>query len=163
DDSGNIFIADTENSLIREVVASTGIIETVAGNIALGPGYSGDGNAATSAQLNRPVGIFVDGLGDIFIADADNFVIREVVALTGKIQTVAGNNAAGAGYSGDGGAATSAQLSVPEGVFVDSLGNIYIADTDNSVIRVVNPGTASTVVAGVTIPAGEIETVAGIY
>jgi NHL repeat len=163
DASGNIFIADTENSVIREVLASNGNIQTVVGNAAMGAGYSGDGGPATSAQLADPFGIFVDGSGNIFIADADNFVIREVFASSGKIQTVAGNFAAGAGYSGDGSQATSAQLDLPEGVFVDASGNIYIADTYNNLIRVVNPGTAATTVAGVAIPAGAINTVAGAY
>lgn len=160
DGSGNIFIADTDNSVIREVVASTGNIQTVAGNFTLGPGYSGDGGLATSAQLNDPFGIFVDGLGNIFIADADNAVIREVTASNGNIQTVAGNFALGAGYSGDGGPATSAQLDLPQGVFVAS-GSIYIADTYNNFIRVVNTGTAAVTIAGVTIAPGAIQTVAG--
>ncbi|MGB8013070.1 MAG: hypothetical protein WCF68_15760 [Terriglobales bacterium] len=163
DGSGNIFIADTENSVIREVVASTGYIQTVAGNATQGPGYFGDGGLATSAQLDDPTGVFVDSTGDIFIADADNFVIREVVASTGDIQTVAGNNAAGAGYSGDGAVATSAQLDFPEGVFSDASGNIFIADTENNVIRVVNTGTAQITVAGVTILPTFIQTVAGAY
>lgn len=157
DGSGNLFIADTGNSVIREVAAGTGNIQTVAGNFAAGPGYSGDGGLATSAQLSDPYGVFVDGAGNIFIADTNNSVIREVAAGTGNIQTVAGN--ASAGYSGDGGPATSAQLDLPEGVFLDGTGNIFIADTNNSVIRVV--AQSGTVIAGVTIPAGDIQTVAG--
>ena len=163
DASGNIFIADTDNSVIREVVASTGNIQTVAGSATFGAGYSGDGGQATSAQLDDPYGVFVDASGNIFIADTDNFVIREVAASSGKIQTIAGNNIAGPGYSGAGAAATSAQLDFPEAVFVDASGNIFIADTDNNVIRAVNPGTTSTTVAGVVIPPGDIETVVGAY
>ncbi|MGA8189133.1 MAG: hypothetical protein WB776_14495, partial [Candidatus Sulfotelmatobacter sp.] len=119
DGSGNIFIADTDNSVIREVVASTGNIQTVAGNATLGAGYSGDGGPATSAQLNDPFGVFVDGSGNMFIADADNCLIRKVSG--GNISTVAGNPALQqpCGYTGDGGLATSAQLDVPEGVFLD--------------------------------------------
>jgi hypothetical protein len=147
DGSGNIFIADTDNSVIREVSASTGNITTVA------------------TGLNDPVGVFVDGSGDIFIADTDNEVIREVVA-GGTVQIVAGNGTLCADPTtscGDGGPATSAQLGAPEGVFVDATGNIFIADTDDSRIRVVNTGTASITIAGVTIPAGDIQTVAGAY
>ncbi len=149
DGSGNIFIADSDNSVIREVAATTGDIQTVAGNAILGAGYSGDGGSATSAQLNSPEGVFVDSLGNIFIADTNNSVIREVVASTGDIQTVAGNFALGPGYSGDGGLATAAQLNGPFGVFVDSGENIFIADTSNSVIR------------EVTASSGDIATVAG--
>lgn len=154
DGSGNLFIADTDNCVIREV--SAGNISTVAGKPG-SCGYSGDGAPATSAQLYDPYGVFVDGSGDIFIADTDNCVIREVSG--GNIATVAGT-AGSCGYSGDGGRATSAQLSVPEGIFV-ALGRIFIADTDNNLIRVVNPGTAQITVAGVNIPAGDIQTVAG--
>jgi len=143
DGSGNIFIADTDNSVIREV--SNGQIQTVAGNFAAGPGYSGDGAAATSAQLNDPFGVFVDGQGNLFIADTDNNVIREVLASNGNIQTVAGNFSKGGGYSGNGGLATSAQLAEPEGISVDAFGNIFIADTLNSVIREVTGGTIQTV------------------
>lgn len=163
DGSGNIFIADTDNSVIREVVASTGNIQTVAGNATLGAGYSGDGGPATSAQLNDPFGVFVDGSGNMFIADADNCLIRKVSG--GNISTVAGNPALQqpCGYTGDGGLATSAQLDVPEGVFLDASGNIFIADTYNNLIRIVNTGTAQITIAGVAIAPGDIQTVAGTY
>ncbi len=161
DGSGNIFIADTGNSVIREVVAGTGNIQTVAGNFSLGAGYSGDGGPATSAQLNDPYGVSVDSAGNIFIADTSNSVIREVATGSGNIQTVAGSATNGAGYSGDGGIATSAQLNLPEGIFLDGTGNIFIADTNNSVIRAVNTGSAAVTIAGIAIPAGDIQTVAG--
>ncbi len=159
DGSGNVFIADTYNCAIREVLATTGDIQTVAGNGTCG--YSGDGAAATSAQINEPYGVFVDSLGDIFIVDTKNCLIREVVAATGYIQTVAGNPASVGvgGYSGDGGAATSAQLDDPQSVFVDSLGDIFIADTVNSAIRCV-VGTAGGCL-GSTLAVGDITTVAG--
>src|SRR5579871_864979 len=159
DAAGNVFIADTDNSVIREVVAATGIIQTVAGNANLGPGYSGDGSLATNAQLDQPGGVFVDGSGNIFIADTSNSVIREVVAATGNIQTVAGNANLAPGYSGDGGAATSAQLDLPTGIFVDASGNIFIADTDNSVIRCVIGAAGGCL--GSSFAAGAITTVAG--
>src|SRR6266550_648185 len=133
DASGNLFIADSGNNVIREVVAATGIIQTVAGNGTYG--YGGDGGAATSATLSSPYGIFVDASGNLFIADSGNNVIREVVAATGIIQTVAGNYNLGSAYSGDGGAATSATLSYPYGIFVDASGNLFIADSGNNVIR----------------------------
>jgi hypothetical protein len=145
DVSGNIYIADVGNNRIRKVSASTGIISTVAGNgIAT---YGGDGSIATSANLNNPRGVLVDGLGNIYIADGDNNKIRKVSASTGIINTVAGNGTLG--YGGDGSAATSASLYFPARVAVDDSGNIYIADANNCRIRKV---TAST---------GIINTVAG--
>jgi len=164
DASGNIFIADTQNSVIREVTASNGNIITVAGTGAAG--YSGDGGLATSAQLYDPYGVFVDSAENIYIADTDNAAIREVTASNGYIQTVAGNETICPDPTtpcGDGGPATSAQLALPEGVFVDATGNILIADTDNSRIRVVNPATTQTTIAGVVIPPAYIQTVAGAY
>ncbi len=163
DSSGNIFIADTDNSVIREVTAS-GNITTVAGNgIA---GYSGDGGAATSAQLYGPYGVFVDANGNIFIADTDNAAIREVLASDSTIHTVAGNGTNCADPTtlcGDGGSATSAYLDLPQGVFIDATGNIFIADTDSNRIRVVNTGSTAITVASVVIQPGDIQTVAGAY
>jgi hypothetical protein len=161
DTSGNVFIADTQNSVIREVTASNGNIITVAGTGVAG--YSGDGALATSAQLYDPYGVFVDSAENIFIADTDNCLIRKVSG--GSISTVAGNplgSPTPCSYSGDGGAATSAQLDEPFGVFVDGSGNIFIADTQNSVIRVVNPGTQPVTIAQIVIQSGDIQTVAGI-
>ncbi len=164
DGSGNIFIADTENSVIREVVASTGNIQTVVGAYYDASGGSacqsgGDGGPALSADLCLPYSVFVDGSGNIFIADFGNSTIREVVNSTGNIRTVAGTPGA-PGYI-DGVQATTAELDLPAGVFVDGSGNIIIADTFNSVIRVVNPSAQSVTIAGTTIPAGYIKTVAG--
>jgi len=107
-----------------------GVIHTVAGNGAWG--YSGNGGPATSAELNYPRGVAADASGDLFIADGDNNVIREV-GTNGIIATVAGNGRRG--YSGYGGAATSAELSGPNGVAVDAFGNLFIADEDNNAIR----------------------------
>ena len=131
DAAGDLFIADTDNNVIREVVKATGDIITVAG---VGTaGYSGDNGPATAAELNDPNGVAVDAAGDLFIADTNNNVIREVVKATGDIITVAGNGTAG--YSGDSGPATAAELYGPAGVAVDAAGDLFIADTDNNVIR----------------------------
>lgn len=144
DGSGNLYIADADNNLIREV--SSGTISTVAGT-PFSTGYSGDNGPATTALLDYPEGVVVDGNGNIYIADTQNNVIRMVAAATGggytagDIYTVAGNYTAGAGYSGDGGAATSATLDWPETVAVDSYNNVYIADTDNNAIRELNVST----------------------
>src|SRR5437016_4114584 len=124
DGFGNIFIADTYNDRIRKVVAATGNIQTVAGNGTFG--FSGDGGPATNATLHSPTGVFVDRFGSLFIADSGNQRIRKVVAATGNIQTVAGTGTLG--FSGDGGPATSAALSDPEGVFLNSSGNPFISD-----------------------------------
>ena len=131
-----VYIADSMNNRIRVVNTSTGTINTFAGN---GIGwYAGDGGQATSAELHNPTGVAVDPItGNVYIADNQNNRIREVTLSTGVITTVAGTGAAG--YAGDGGAATGAQLNAPYGVAVDSFGNnLYIADTNNNVIRKVN-------------------------
>jgi uncharacterized protein (TIGR03437 family) len=131
DAAGNLYIADTGNSRIRKV--SNGIITTVAGNG--GYGFSGDNGPATSAQLYDPYGVAVDSAGNLYIADTLNGRIRKVS--NGVITTIAGNGTYG--FSGDNGPATSAQLSRPYGVAVDSAGNVYFSDTDNNRIRVLTP------------------------
>jgi uncharacterized repeat protein (TIGR01451 family) len=142
DASGKLFIADCNNNRLRKVSA-TGVITTVAGNGT--PGYSGDGGLATSARLFSPWGVVVDATGNLFIADANNNRLRKVSA-TGVITTVAGNGTAG--YSGDGGAATSASLSYPSGVAVDTTGNLFIADAANDRLRKVGTNGVITTVAG---------------
>jgi NHL repeat len=121
----NVYISDQNDCRIR-LVDTTGIITTVAGNGH--PGYSGDGGPADSAQLNYPEGVAVDALGNIYIADQFNNVIRKVVE--GVIYTIGGNNTIG--DSGDGGPATNAMLWHPNDVAVDRNGNVYFVDQDNS-------------------------------
>jgi sugar lactone lactonase YvrE len=142
DSAGNLYISDLYNSRIRKVTATSGIITTYAGNGTFGS--SGDGGPATSAELSYPYGIAIDGSGNLFIADADNNSVREIVAATGNITTVVGNGSNG--YSGDSGPATSASFRLPQGVAVDASGNLYIADSWNNVIRKVTArtGTIST-------------------
>ncbi len=142
DAAGDLYIADGNNSRIR-MVNTSGTITTVAGTGT--SGYSGDGGAATSAQLNYPYGVAVDTAGKLYIADQSNQRIRKVDT-SGNITTVAGSGTSG--YSGDGGAATSAQLYYPEAVAVDSAGNLYIADLDNQLIRKVTAAGIITTVAG---------------
>jgi sugar lactone lactonase YvrE len=132
DAAGNLYIADALNNVIREVTTATGIITTVAGSTL---GYSGDGGPATSAKLHLPVGIAFDASGNMFIADFHNNVIRKVTTATGIISTIAGDNALGPGYSGDGGPPTSAQLNNPFGLAFDASGNLYFSDEGNNVIR----------------------------
>ena len=142
DASGNLFIADSDGNRIRKVSAN-GIITTVAGNGSTG--FAGDGGPATSASLSQPGGVTVDVSGNLFIADTLNNRIRKVSA-NGIITTVAGNGSVG--FAGDGGAATSATLSQPEGVTVDAVGNLFIADTLNGRIRKVSANSIITTVAG---------------
>jgi len=138
DNDGNLYIADSSNEVIRKVDATTGIIDTVAGQ-GKSDGYSGDGGLATNAKLNNPTGVHLDAAGNIFISDTKNDVIRKVDATTNIINTVAGNGTAG--FSGDGGPATLAQLDYPEGVWVDRGGNLFIVDSDNCRLRRVDPTT----------------------
>ena len=140
DSLGNLYIAATNDHVVR-VVSPTGVINTYAGTGA--QGYSGDGGAATSAQLDSPAGIAVDSSNNVYIADTHNNRIREVLASTGAINTIAGTGAAG--FAGDGAAATAALLNYPTSVAVDSAGNVYIADTHNHRIREIKSGTISTV------------------
>ena len=135
DGAGNLFIGDIGNNRIRRVDAGTGTITTVAGNGTAG--FSGDGGPATAAELNAPDGVALDGAGDLFIADLGNNRIRRVDAGTGTITTVAGNGTAG--FSGDGGPATAAELLGPFGVALEGAGNLFIADTNNFRIRRVGP------------------------
>ena len=145
DANGNLYIADSANNVIRRVDAKTGIITTVAGDVAadkandgLG-GFSGDGGPATSAQLDDPQGVAVDGAGDLFIADTFNNAVREVTP-AGTITTVvnaapAAGGTPPAGGESSGKAPTASKLNTPYGIAIDpSTSTIYIADTDNSKI-----------------------------
>ncbi len=134
---GNVYIADTENHRIRKVAISTGIITTIAGNGGSG-NYTGDGGAATSAALNFPEGVALDAsgrrkyfillgnsvtiflLGNVYIADTGNHRVRKVAVSTGIIDTYAGTG--NSSFGGDNGPATSANLSDPSGVALDSAG-----------------------------------------
>jgi len=120
------------------------IITTVAGNGS--PGYSGDAAAATAAQLNSPGGLAFDSAHTLYIADALNYRIRQVASSTQIITSPVGNGTAG--YSGDKGQGTSAELNNPLGVVVTSSGNFYIADSNNAVIRQVTPADVITTVVG---------------
>jgi DNA-binding beta-propeller fold protein YncE len=122
------------------------MISTVAGNAAMGSGYTGDGGQATAATLSGPIGLAVDAVkGAIYIVDKNNNVVRMVMTSTGIITTVVGNGMGG--YGGDGGQATSAMLSQPYGVAIDTTsGTMYIADTFNSVIR--------NVIGSASVPSG---------
>ena len=146
--NGNLYIADSSNQRIRKV-SSNGTITTVAGNGGPG-GFSGDGGPATSAALNFPLGMAMDGLGNLYFADGGNNCVRRI-APNGVITTVAGNGNGTGGFFGDQGPATSATLNIPEDVAIDVANNLLIADSANNRIRkvVVSSGVISTV-AGIT-------------
>ena len=170
DPAGNLYIADRLEQRVRKVTAA-GVINTFAGNGQVQSGgvgaFSGDGGPASSASLNLPEGLAIDGAGNIYIADTENSRIRKVTP-AGIISTVAGNGQRGrfpsspgsagiistlvgtgkAGFAGDGGPAASASLSAPGALAVDRAGNLFIADTSNYRIRKVTPGGTITTVAG---------------
>jgi sugar lactone lactonase YvrE len=154
DKSDNIFVADTNNCLVRELLNSKDLVDFFAG-VAFPPGppscgYSGDGGPATEAKLYSPLGSAEDSLGNVYIADYNNCLVRKVDT-KGNISTFAGlvvNGSPQCGYNGDGGPATSARLSGPYSVFADSKNNVYIADRNNHVIREVSNGIINTI-AGV--------------
>ena len=121
------------------------VIRTVAGNGS--QGYGGDGAPATAAQLSTPYGGAVDKAGNFYFSDQGNQRIREIVKSTGDIITIAGDGSQG--YSGDGGAATAANLSNPVGVAVDTSGNVFFVDQGNYVVREINKSTGNIItVAG---------------
>jgi len=157
DAAGNVYIADDQNNVIRKVDAA-GIITTVAGTDSSGTGvsgYTGDGGPATSARLFAPGSLVLGTDGSMYITDGGNNVIRKVDG-TGTISTFAGTGIVG--YSGDGGAATSAELSFPQlGIVFDAAGNLYFTEANNNVIRMVNTaGIISTVAcSGVAGYAGD--------
>jgi len=149
DSSGNVYIADSHNFMVREDVKSTSLVNFFAGDGT--EGYLGDGGPATSAELNYDYGVAKDSSGNVYIADTYNCLIRKVNT-AGTISTFAGLVVSGSvrcGYSGDGGAATSAELNYPDGVAVDSKNNVYIADSNNEVVRKVSTAGTITTIAGI--------------
>jgi trimeric autotransporter adhesin len=143
DGKGDLFFVD-QNTVLR-LDATTGVLTLAAGNGTTG--FGGDNGPASSAQLYFPGGLAVDSAGNLYIADTNNNRIRKVS--NGVITTVAGNGTAG--FSGDNGPATSAQLRSPFGVAVDSAGNLYIADSGNSRIRKVSNGVVTTAAGNGTL------------
>jgi sugar lactone lactonase YvrE len=164
DSSGNVYISDSNNHRIRKV-DTAGIITTFAGDGTAA--YRGDGGAATSARLQRPLGISCDAEDNLYIADFSNYRIRMVAALSaefygqdmtaGYIYTIAGTGVWG--YSGEGGVPTAAQIGPPSGVHVDSAGHLFIAD-NNNIVRMV-PATDGTHYGVGPLTAGMIYTIAG--
>ena len=156
DSAGNLYITDTGNYRIRKVTPG-GIITTVAGGGTVSspppnPFPTGDGGQATSAILDLPTGVAVDGSGNIYIADQGFSRIRKVTA-NGIINTIAGNGTQG--YSGDGGLATAAEMNSPVGVAVDSAGNVYVAEQGSNIVRLLQPSNAPVLINAVVDAANE--------
>jgi len=132
DSGGNLYIADWGNYVIRKVLTN-GTIATIAGTHA--PGYTGDGGLAVQAQMSGPTDVAVDSSWNVYFTDGSSRV-REIFT-SGFINAIAGNGTPG--YSGDGGAATAAQINVPAGLAVSSSGNVYVADSNNNAVRMLQP------------------------
>ena len=132
--AGYLYITDLNNNRIRRV-APDGTISTYAGTG--GQASSGDGGPATRAQLLEPRNVAVDSAGNLYISEFGAHRVRKVTP-NGQITTAAGTGVAG--FRGDGGSATEAQLAFPTGLAIDRLGNLYIADSQNERIRKVLPG-----------------------
>jgi trimeric autotransporter adhesin len=142
DPNGNIFFSD--GNRIRKIDLNTNIISSVAGgDIA---GFSGDDGLAINAKLNNPRRLTSDSQGNIYFSDESNQRIRKIISSTGIITTVAGNGSAG--FSGDGGPATAAQLNYPAGISVDENGNLFIADRVNGRIRKVSSSNGVIITCG---------------
>lgn len=135
DPAGNVYIADSGNHRIRMVSSNTGVISTIAGTGVAA--YTGDNGLASAATFNNPTGLALDHASVLYVADTNNHAVRAFSASGGIIVTLAGTGVAG--FSGDGGVPQLAQLNAPSAVTVDLGGNIYIADTGNSVVRVLTP------------------------
>ncbi len=155
DGAGNLYICDTGNNRVRMIAVSTGVISTVAGNGQAGDSNGnnvGDGGPATAANLNQPWGVSVDPAGVLYIADTFNHRIRKVDPATGLISTIAGtgftNGNGNGAFSGDAGQATAARLNHPYAVAFDAAGNMYIPDSSNNRVRMVNPSGIITTFAG---------------
>jgi hypothetical protein len=143
DKAGNLYVPQCSGASVRRIDAATGIITTVAGNFT--GGFSGDGGLATDAQLQCPSAVTIDPTGVLYIADFYNNRIRKVDT-NGIISTIAGDG--NSAFSGDGGPATAAELSLPNDVLLDSVGNLYIADNGNNRIRKIDTSGIITTVAG---------------
>jgi sugar lactone lactonase YvrE len=146
DSTGNIYIADTQDNKIRMVTKSTDIISTIAGTgvpCPVSTSGCGDGGPGTSAQLNNPQGLALDNKGNLYIADSGDGKIRVLNLASGIISTYAGtgNSCIVTAGCGDGGPATSANISSPWQLSMDSKNNLYIADAPESRIRMVAAGT----------------------
>ena len=163
---GNIYIADFGNSRIRKILASNGVISTVAGNGTAA--FGGDGGPATAAQIDSPYGVAADSAGNLYIADSENHRIRYVAAATGVISTVAGTGTPA--FGGDGGLAINASFELPLDVVMTGATDLYIADYGNARIRkltgrelpVITWATPASIVYGTALSATQLNATASV-
>ena len=151
DSTGNIYIADTRDNRIREILSGSSTINTFAGSgIACVSSKSscGNGGALLTAEFHLPMGLFIDPSNNLYIADSLDQEVRFINVTAPSITTVAGNGTEG--FSGDSGLATAAQLNLPGSVFLDSASNLLIADSGNQRVRIVSAGNISTLAGGGT-------------
>jgi sugar lactone lactonase YvrE len=144
DAAGNLYVADTANYTIRKVVLASGTVSTVAGLAKTSGSADGTGSAA---RFNYPAGLTIDGSGNLFVADSNNGVIRQIALATGEVTTLAGSTGTSGSADGTG---TAAQFSLPEGIVSDRAGNLFVADLGNFTIRKIAVATRTvTTVVGV--------------
>ncbi len=146
DSSGNLYVSDTLNQLIRKVTAA-GVVTTLAGRLNYPGAVDGQG---TAASFSSPNGIATDSSGNVFVADSGNNVIRKI-SPTGVVSTIAGT-ALNSGYFD--GTGPAASFNYPYGITVDSNGNVYVADTGNHLIRKISPTGIVTTLAGTVLTCG---------
>ncbi|MEO6996167.1 MAG: hypothetical protein ABI273_21370, partial [Lacunisphaera sp.] len=146
DASGNLYVADATNDTIRKI-SSTGVVTTLAGSAAVAGAADGSGSAA---RFNHPTGLTVDDAGNIYVADSTNNTIRKITS-AGTVTTLAG--LAGVMGAADG-TGNGALFNNPGGLAVDTSGNIYVADTGNSVVRKITPTGVVRLLAGLPGVAG---------
>jgi streptogramin lyase len=140
DGSGNIYVADHGNNTIRKMNAS-GSVSTFAGTA--GPAGSADGTGG-AAGFSGPAGVAADGNGNVYVADAGNNTIRKITP-AGTVSTFAGSSGSAGNSDGTG---SGARFNAPQGVAVDTVGNVYVADTENDTIRKITAGGTVTTLAG---------------
>jgi streptogramin lyase len=144
DSAGNVYVADTGNNAIRKVTPA-GTVSTLAGG-----GFGSADGTGSAAQFNRPTGVAVDSAGNVYVADTDNHTIRKV-SPGGAVSTLAGL----AGFTGfRNGMGSDARFDGPTGVAVDDAGYVYVADSQNHLIRIINPDGVTGTVAGIPFPPG---------
>jgi hypothetical protein len=156
-DGTNLYVADSGNKTIRQIVLATGAVTTIAGNpTATGAGVDGVGPNAT---FNRPIGVAADGAGNLYVTDGADNTIRRIVLGTGAVTTIAGTPGQVGSANGTG---PAAQFNLPYGIAADSAGHIYVADAQNYTVRLVTPAGVVTTFAGVAGKSGATDGAVGV-